>query len=222
MNTEIIPLNFDFNRCYLVRQKGTILIDGGPPGKRNSFIRQLKKHGISPGDIRLIVLTHGDFDHIGSAAAFRETTGAKLAIHYRDMPYLLKGAFHWPAGVTVYGKISRFVLKPFLQMKCFTPAATDIVLDDNDFSLVPFGIEGKIIHTPGHTPGSVSVVLGNGTAFIGCVAQNGFPFTRSPKFPVYASNPERLKTSWEKLLSNGMNTVYPGHGRPFQASHFNF
>ena len=89
------------------------------------------------------------------------------------------------------------------------------MLDNNDFPLEELGIEGRIIFTPGHSPGSVSVVLNSGEAFAGCMAQNGFPFTSKPTFPIYAFDIEQLKKSWKKLLQIGVKTIYPGHGDPF-------
>ena len=113
MRQQIITLKFDINRCYLVRGKSTIMIDGGPPKKKDSFLKQLSKYNVDPAEIKLIVLTHGDFDHIGSAKDFKEISGAKLAIHKNDLSNLEEGNFHWPKGVTVYGKVSRFIYSPF-------------------------------------------------------------------------------------------------------------
>jgi hydroxyacylglutathione hydrolase len=222
MNEKIFTLIFDFNRCYLIRGKQTIMIDGGSPGKRKSFLKQLRKLGVEPGDIKLIVLTHGDFDHIGSVKDFKEITGAQVVIHRNDLANLEEGRFHWPPGVTRWGKISRFLLKPVLKMVYSIPELKpDIVLNDTDFPLKEFGIDGKIIYTPGHTPGSVSVVLDSGEAFAGCMAQNSLPFTLRPHLPIYATDMEQLKKSWKTLLQNGAKVIYPGHGKPFLVNDMN-
>jgi glyoxylase-like metal-dependent hydrolase (beta-lactamase superfamily II) len=216
MNQQIFILKFDFNRCYILRGKQTIMIDGGPPGKKASFVKQLKKFGIEPHEIKLIILTHGDFDHVGSAKDFKEVTGAHLAIHEKDRKNLEEGIFHWPPGVTKWGKMSRLFLKPFIEKtNQFAGVKPDIVFTDNDFQLNDFGIDGKVIYTPGHTPGSVSVVLSNGDVFAGCMAQNSFPFTLRPQFQIYATDIEQLKKSWKKLFYNGARKIWPGHGNPF-------
>ncbi len=212
-------LKFDLNRCYLIQGKQTIMIDGAPPGKGKSFLKQLKKLGIGPDEIKLIILTHGDFDHIGSAKVIKKITGAKLAIHEKDMKNLEKGIFQWPPGVTKWGKISRFILKPFMErINQFEGVKPDIVFTGNDFTLKEYGIDGKVIYTPGHTPGSVSVVLSNGDVFAGCMAQNSLPFTLRPQFQVYATDIEQLKASWRKLIDRGAKTIWPGHGNPFHIS----
>lgn len=100
MKPKIFTLKFDFNRCYLIHGKQTIMIDGGPPGKRKSFLKQLRKLGVEPGEIKLIVLTHGDFDHIGSAKHFKEETSVQVAIHINDSPNLEKGISQLAAGIT--------------------------------------------------------------------------------------------------------------------------
>jgi len=216
MKPQIITLKFDLNRCYVIRGKQSVLIDGGPPRKKCSFLRQLEKHGIPPQEIRLIVLTHGDFDHIGSAKYFLELTGAKIAIHENDRIYLEKGLFHWPPGITRWGKISRFLLVPLLKaIYRIPPVKSDIILDDNEFPLEYFGIDGKIISTPGHTGGSVSVLLDTGEAFAGCMAQNSLPFTLKPRFPIYAEDIRELQESWKLLKAKGAKIIYPGHGNPF-------
>lgn len=213
---QIFTLRFDLNRCYLIRGKQTIMIDGGPPGKRKRFLNQLRELNIEPGEIKLIVLTHGDFDHISSAKDLKEITGAKVAIHQNDLENLEKGLFHWPPGVTLWGKISRFLLKPVLIRVYSIPSLNpDIVLNDFDFPLQEYGIDGKIVFTPGHTAGSVSVVLDTGEAFAGCMAQNSLPFTLHPRWPIYATDLIQLKKSWKTLIQSGAKTIYPGHGKPF-------
>ena len=67
MPVQIHPLRFGINRCYLIQDKGIIMIDGGPTNKLKTFQKLIKHLHINPNDIRLIVLTHGDFDHVGSA-----------------------------------------------------------------------------------------------------------------------------------------------------------
>ena len=88
-------------------------------------------------------------------------------------------------------------------------------MDDNDLSLKEYGLEGKIVYTPGHTYGSISVVLESGDAFVGCLAHNRPPFVFRPKLPIYAKNLELLKESWIKVINMGAATIYPGHGNSF-------
>jgi glyoxylase-like metal-dependent hydrolase (beta-lactamase superfamily II) len=96
------------------------------------------------------------------------------------------------------------------------PAAdVDIVLGDEEFSLAEYGVPGKVLHTPGHTMGSVSVLLETGDAVVGDLALNGPPLRIGPGLPNVAEDMQRVKRSWELLLEQGAETVYPGHGKPF-------
>ena len=88
-------------------------------------------------------------------------------------------------------------------------------LDDNDFSLKKYGLQGKIVYTPGHTYGSISVILDSGEAFVGCLAHNRLPFGFRPKLPIYAKDLDLLKESWIKVINKGAATIYPGHGKSF-------
>ncbi|MDH3945799.1 MAG: MBL fold metallo-hydrolase [Chromatiales bacterium] len=71
-----IPLGFD--QCYVVRGDGVIVIDAGQPGKAADFASELAAAGIDSSEVRLIVLTHGHWDHIGSAMEIRALTGAPM------------------------------------------------------------------------------------------------------------------------------------------------
>jgi glyoxylase-like metal-dependent hydrolase (beta-lactamase superfamily II) len=212
---QIFTLKFGINRCYIIKDEGAIMIDGGPPGKGKVFQSKLEDLSVQYQDIRLIVLTHGDFDHVGSAKQIKEITGAQIAIHESDKINLEEGRFNWPPGVTNWGKISHFLFSPLLSMMSIPSMKADIILHEEDYSLEQYGVKGKIIYTPGHTPGSVSVLLDTGEAFIGCLAHNGFPFTLHPRLPIYAEELSEIKKSWELIISQGAKMIYPGHGNPF-------
>ncbi|MDP2424174.1 MAG: MBL fold metallo-hydrolase [Bacteroidales bacterium] len=215
MKTQIYTLRLGINRCYIIMQQGMIMVDAGPPNSLNKIKRYLKTFGIDPADIQLVILTHGDFDHLGGAQEIKELTGAEIAIHEADKENLEEGRFNWPKAVTIRGKILRFLLAPLFKRIVFKPVKADITLNDLDFSLKGFGIDGKIIHTPGHTKGSVSILLDTGEAFVGCMAHNNRMFRFSPGLPIFAEDLDTIKISWKKLVESGANIIYPGHGNPF-------
>ena len=218
MSAKIIDIQSGVNSCYIIKEKGTIMIDGGPPNMRKTFIRRLNEFSIDPKEIQLIVLTHGHFDHVGSAKEIQEITGAKLAIHEKDKMKLEQGFSKWPKGVTRWGRISASIFKPLLKKQLVFPTVkADVILDDDELLLDNYGISGKILFTPGHTQGSVSVLLNSGEAFVGDLAFNRLPFTFRPAMPLYAENIDLVKESWKKLFSAGAKVVFPGHGKPFSA-----
>jgi hydroxyacylglutathione hydrolase len=216
MSLQIIPFQYSINTCYIIKDKGTVLFDASHKGCLASFSKVLSESKIRPEEIQLIIISHGDFDHAGGAREISEFTGAKIVMHHRDKAYLEKAIFHWPEGVTPWGKISRSILKPMLEKKLeLVPAKVDLTLDDQGLSLKEYGIDGKVIYTPGHTYGSISLVLESGEAFVGCMAHNRPPFVLSPKLPIYAKDINQIKESWKVIMDQGTSKIYPGHGKPF-------
>jgi glyoxylase-like metal-dependent hydrolase (beta-lactamase superfamily II) len=72
-----------------------------------------------------------------------------------------------------------------------------------------YGIPGKVIHTPGHTAGSVSIILDNGHAIVG---DNVLGISIKKHFPPFANDRRGVIESWEKYIKNGVLVVYPAHG----------
>jgi hydroxyacylglutathione hydrolase len=217
MALQIFSVKLGINYCYIIKDKGVVMIDGGPPGRGEEIKKFFDSIAVKSEEIQLVILTHGDFDHTGSAGDIREMTGARIAIHKRDKSNLEEGRFNWPPGITLWGKFSHFLFAPFFKHKRFPSTKADITLTDEDFPLNEYGIDGKIIYTPGHTAGSVSVLLRDGEAFVGCLAHNNIPFRLSPGLPVYGEDLARIKESWKILISQGAKMIYPGHGHPFKA-----
>ncbi|MCG6877610.1 MAG: MBL fold metallo-hydrolase [Deltaproteobacteria bacterium] len=208
-----VPLGPD--NSYIVRGEGTILIDGGAPKKAGRFVSACEKLSLKPEAVGLIVLTHGHWDHIGSAAEIKEITGAKIAMHGEEKDCLEKSRMLTPPGVTVWGKLFMRIMALFLPLIHIPKSTVDVVLDDEERSLADYGISGRILSTPGHSKGSVSVLLNTGDAFVGDLAMSGFPLRFTPGLPILAENMEEVRKSWKRLLAKGTKHVYPAHGKPF-------
>ena len=216
MSIQIYPIRFGINRCYLVQDNGIVMVDGGPPNKLIAFQKFVAGIPIRPNSIRLIILTHGDFDHVGSARDIKLFTGAKIAIHENDRLNFEKSLHNFPHGTTSWGRFLRFILNPATKMLFRFPGEKpDIILDNSDYSLYDFGIKGKIVYTPGHTKGSVSVILETGEAFVGCLAHNNLPFRFKPGLPIFAEDIDEVRESWKSLVQRGARMIYPAHGDPF-------
>jgi hydroxyacylglutathione hydrolase len=217
MSLAIHPIKLGFEHCYLIQGAGCIMIDGGSPGQAEVFRQALAGLSLQPGDIQLIVLTHGHWDHIGSAQAIQALTGARLALHRQEKDWLEQSLKPLPPGVTAWGRVFIKIMALFMPSVRIPPAKVDVILGDEALSLAEYGIPGKIMPTPGHSRGSVSVVLETGDAFVGDLAMAEFPLRLSPGLPIFAEDMRQVRQSWQALLDAGVKTIYPAHGTPFPA-----
>ncbi len=217
MSVSIYPIMLGFDHCYIIRDKGTIMIDGGAPKKLKEFTKAIEEISIKPEDIKLVILTHGHWDHIGSAKEIKEITGAKIAMHQLEKDCLEKSLMLVPPAVNRWGHIFAWIMSRFMPLVHIPSTDVEIILEDEEFSLADFGIPGKVIHTPGHSSGSVSVLLETGDVFVGDLAMNGFPLRLGPGLPIFADDLQKVKESWKMLLDRGAKMIYPAHGNPFSA-----
>ncbi len=216
---------FDFHKIrlgisnsYLIQGKtGYVLVDAGDANQEKVFVRHLKKHGIPCGKVELIVITHVHFDHVGSLRAIKRLCNCPVAVHEKEAPLLRDGVVVIPTGANLFGKAAACLARNLPRgLMRFPPVEPDITLSE-DLSLDEFGIAGRIMATPGHTEGSLSVLLSTGEAFVGDLAANYLPFGLGPILPPFAEDVGELFESWKKLLSAGATIIAPGHGRPFRA-----
>lgn len=213
---QIDRVRVGITNTYLVRDSGAILVDSGEPGRAAAVLRKLRSRVGPLPDIRLLLLTHGHLDHTGNADALKRETGARVAIHEGDAGWLTRGDLAIPDGLTPWGRLMGACARRVIPRLLSAPAvAPDIVLAD-DLSLAVYGIAGRVVHTPGHTPGSITLLLESGDAIVGDLVMNGLPFCLRPSLAVIGDSRAELEASWRHLLDLGARTIHPGHGRPFQ------
>ena len=209
-----LPYRLGTVNCYLIKtDTGYILIDTGCSNKRTELEKELERVGCKPGNLKLIVLTHGDFDHTGNAAYLREKFGARIAMHHDDSGMVERGDMFWNRrkGNIFLGMIARILFR-FGKKERFKP---DLYIGDG-YDLSDYGFNAKVLHIPGHSKGSIGILTANGDLFCGDLLENkDKPVLSSIMDDLSAAN-----ASVEKLKKLRVKTVYPGHGEPFPMEQF--
>lgn len=214
-------IRLGFTNSYIVPgDKGYLLIDAGSPGKSRAFFHKLEENDISPQQISLIVVTHAHFDHVGSLFQIRERCNCPVAIHSNEAALLQEAKVVIPPGTKFINKqLSKIAWKnqhAVSRLFRFRALQPDILVS-GEMSLEPYGFKARIIPTPGHTVGSLSIVTDIGEAFTGDLMVNYYPFGLGPYFPPYGESTDVIFKSWKKLFELGVTTVCPAHGKPFNA-----
>jgi hydroxyacylglutathione hydrolase len=209
----ILPLGI--TNTYLIKGKSDLLIDAGPKNKLKSLEKQLKQHDLRIQDIDYILIAHSHWDHIGSLAAIKKASGAKVLAHISEKDAIQNSNLLKPKGHGFYPKMLQVMMSTLAPFYKIEPTSVDIEINEESFSLQEYGIEATIIHTPGHSPGSLSLVLNSGEAFVSDLLMGGFPKLNGPGKTIFYDDESALIKSWKKLLEMNVKTIYPAHGKPF-------
>jgi len=216
---KILTIRLGATATYLVPGKtGYLLIDGGHRVWHRWFFMCLKKAGIQPRQIRLAVITHAHFDHVGTLAAVKARCGCAVAVHNREAGLLSSAKVVIPPGTNRPGILVKNLTDRFpavtSRLCAFDPVEPDVRIT-GEISLEKLGFEARIIPTPGHTPGSLSVLTGSGNAFVGDIAVN-MPLLGAQRYvSPFGYSPDEMAASLQTLILAGAKRIYPAHGRPF-------
>jgi hydroxyacylglutathione hydrolase len=181
---------------------GLMVVDTGMPGSAKRILAFIESLGHRVADLRFIVLTHCDIDHIGSVGRLKELTGAQIAIHEFDAPVLAGERKPDKGGLVM------LALRGLLRIR---PVAPDLLLHDGD-TIGGF----TVMHVPGHTAGSVVLWREDGTVFSGDAllsdkrGQVLMPDRR------LALDPAEALASAERIKALPIKLLLTGHGAPVQ------
>ncbi len=195
--------------CFLVKIKSDyVLIDTGGTNNRRKLEEELGKAGCTPGNLKLIVLTHGDFDHIGNAAFLRQKYDSKIAMHNDDFGMIESGDMFWNR--TKPNFLIKAVAGLLFKLNNSDRIKPDVAVNDGH-DLSCYGLSAKIVHLPGHSKGSIGLLTSSGDLFCGDLFEN----TKRPALNSIMDDMEAAHLSVEKLIKMKVKTVYPGHGNKF-------
>ncbi|RLI07369.1 MBL fold metallo-hydrolase [Candidatus Bathyarchaeota archaeon] len=175
------------------------LIDAGGGGDVKRVLRNIREVGLNPGDIELLILTHCHFDHIGGAGGIKRETGCSVAAHEAEA-----GEIERLGPLTLYEMAKARGLE-------FEGVEVDVRLRGGE-KLEVGEVEVEVVHTPGHTPGGVSLLLREGDTldlFTGdtASAQGRLGWINGP-----GCNLEEWKRSIKRMVELQPDRLFPGHG----------
>ena len=222
---EIIHLVLGMVNAYLVKTgNGIFLIDTGLAMSRSRLEQSLARENVPPASIKLVIITHGDLDHIGNCAYLQRIYGVKIAVHEADAGLCRTGTtiLNRKRKSTGLSKVIRFVrqtlfFKPMMKkfpLEAFEP---DTILSDGyDFGNI--GFDAKAVYIPGHTMGSIGILTSKDDFFSGDTINN----RKKPTVADIIQNETALAASLEKIRTLNIRNVYPGHGTPFSMAELKF
>jgi len=171
--------------------RNRLLIDLGWPGRAAALFANLDRMGVPLSEIRYGLATHYHIDHAGAAQDLK-LRGVPLLV-MEEQVYAIPLMKQWIKPADGYTEIT-------------THDNVVIATSDSRAFLAEMGIAGEILHTPGHSDDSVSLVLDMGCAFTGDLTLERM---------VSKEDPEVVARSWQMLRDRGVTTIYPGHGNSY-------
>jgi glyoxylase-like metal-dependent hydrolase (beta-lactamase superfamily II) len=213
-----IPLARATVNAYVLQdQDGLTLVDSGYAGCHRHILEQLAEAGFSPQDVQRIIVTHGDLDHMGSAAALRASTGALVLAHALEVELVeRRQPRSW--GRCTAGRLAQLGYRALLStgLAALPPAKVDRALADGET------LRGgwQVLHTPGHTPGHISIFHPSRRVLLtGDILGQRLGRLIGPT-PAYATDMSQATASVAKLASLRPRILCFGHLRPLQDIEF--
>lgn len=198
--------------CYLIPLKKTlILVDTGKRPVYRRLLRKIAKVSNPSQTNRYLILTHTHFDHCQNAQKLSEEYGYKIILGNAEEEFALRGFSPAPKGTSRFSRFISFLgnrcFRYKLKFKHFRPEL--LVIDEMVLNVEDSNI--RVISTPGHSVGSISVIVDDEIAIVGDAL---FGIFRNSAFPPFADDVKTLITSWDKLLKTNCTLFLPAHGRP--------
>jgi glyoxylase-like metal-dependent hydrolase (beta-lactamase superfamily II) len=206
-NVHLIPKTVA-NPYLLIDPDGLTLIDAGLPGSHKKILRSMAGLGYAPGDLKRILITHADFDHVGGLAPLKKATGARIYASPVEAQALAEGRASRP--VKPRRMITRLLFG--LMGGLFKPARIQVDELVTDGQVLPVLGGLRVLETPGHTPGHISFYSAStGILFCGDSIVSGENGLRGSSG---ANNWDQAKSdeSVRKQAALGARILCSGHG----------
>ena len=207
LDKKVLPFNVGHVNIYFIEtDHGHILVDTGMPNSNKKIDAAFKNFSVDPKTVQLVILTHGHMDHVGSAKYVQQITGGRVLCHQSYAKDLADGKIEIAVPQNFKGRVLDF-MTGFMgsQIEAVNP---DIVMDD-EFDLSEFGISGKVIHTPGHSRSSISIVLNNREILVGDLLREEKPGVVG--LGMFYENEHTALESAQKIAAMEPDILYLSH-----------
>jgi len=215
--------------CYLGKEEdqyvlfdtgGYMILDKNLDNRRALLKRVLYENGCNKENLKFLVLTHGDIDHVANAQYLREQYGLKIAMHKGDLKLVQNPKVEDMMESFNYRSIAFKVIMSFMKTKirkvmqktldAFETFTPDILLKEGD-TLQAYGFDAKIFSLPGHTAGSIGILTSNNELIAGDLFQNN----KHLGVAMNAIDFENLDKSAKRIEDMKTKAIYAGHGTPW-------
>lgn len=207
-NYEIFLILSEKSNVYFVRKGDfSMLVDTAPFYERRKLVKKLYKLNVS--HINYLLLTHTHYDHVQNAAYLQQKYQSNVLVHAAENDVLKNGLSPLPKGTIRATKLLMGSLKLFGIKIRHQPCEADLAIKENRFFLPEWDSDTYILHTPGHTTGSVSLIIDSEIAIVGDAMMG--TYYNSITVP-FADDPRLVTQSQRKLLKTNCSFFLPGHG----------
>jgi hydroxyacylglutathione hydrolase len=192
---------------FLLIEKKIIIIDTGYGCHYKKILGYLERNKISKNQISLIILTHAHLDHYDNANLLKNELNVPVLSSKKASEYFRNGGNEPTMPTNFLAK----VIKIRFYHKKITPISPEITIEQK-FDLTRFGVDGFVLPTPGHTEGSLSIVINKNE----CIAGDLYiSFIKAGKLAWFINNREEYNKSIEKIKFLNIKRIYPSHGKDF-------
>jgi glyoxylase-like metal-dependent hydrolase (beta-lactamase superfamily II) len=188
------------------------LVDGGMTGTGGNVLKRIAQLERKPEQLQFALVTHAHADHFGGLAEIQEASGCAIVCHPSHADTLRKGHGIVSPGLNFFAKIYERIATRVLP-KLKLPRLRRVITAEDGTELHRFGLPGRILYTPGHSTGDLTLVLDDGSAFVGDLVQGRrIAKVTPPEFSIMAVDESTMLASWRRLIKSGAKVLYPGHG----------
>lgn len=194
---------------YLVTKGDMNIIVDSARAHRYKKLKHVISDSLSGKNPDFLFLTHSHYDHVENACRLKEDFSLKIIIDEREAKFLSEGKTPLPEGTNGVARMIVWLGNNLTKIDRYRGVKCDVCFDDI-YEIKTRDDDIRMLRTPGHSPGSASLILDQEIALVGDTL---FGIFRRSVFPPFASDVREMIQSWKKLLDTGCEIFLPGHGR---------